>query len=49
MTLYQHIHMIVPGGGLSPDSSRWLSSRPAFLLLVMVQGKLFCRLFLTGR
>ena len=41
------IHMIVPGGGLSPDGSRWVSSRPAFLLPVRVLGKLFRRLFLT--
>ncbi|SEM73853.1 Site-specific recombinase XerD [Sphingomonas gellani] len=41
------VHMIVPGGGLSPDGSRWISSRPAFLLPVRVLGKLFRRLFLT--
>ena len=40
--------MIVPGGGLSPDGARWVSSRPAFLLPVRVLGKLFRRLFLTG-
>jgi hypothetical protein len=39
--------MIVPGGGLSPDGQRWISSRPAFLLPVRVLGKLFRRLFLT--
>lgn len=47
MTHHPHIHMIVPGGGLSPDGSRWVSSRPAFLLPVHVLGKLFRRLFLT--
>ena len=47
LTHHPHIHMIVPGGGLSPDGSRWLSSRPAFLLPVRVLGKLFRRLFLT--
>ena len=47
MTHHPHIHMIVPGGGLSPDGSRWISSRPAFLLPVRVLGKLFRRLFLT--
>ncbi|WP_193178768.1 transposase, partial [Oricola nitratireducens] len=40
-------HMIVPGGGISPDGSRWIPSRPAFLLPVHVLGKLFRRLFLT--
>ena len=47
MTHHPHIHMIVPGGGLSPDGSRWVSSRRAFLLPVRVLGKLFRRLFLT--
>ncbi len=47
MTHHPHIHMIVPGGGLSSDGNRWVSSRPAFLLPVRVLGKLFRRLFLT--
>ena len=47
MTHHPHIHMIVPGGGLSPGGDRWVSSRPAFLLPVRVLGKLFRRLFLT--
>jgi hypothetical protein len=46
-THHPHIHMIVPGGGLSPDGSRWISSPPAFLLPVRVLGKLFRRLFVT--
>jgi Putative transposase len=37
----------VPGGGISPDGTRWISSRPAFLLPVRVLGQLFRRLFLT--
>ncbi len=47
MTHHPHIHMIVPGGGISGDGSRWVSARPAFLLPVRVLGKLFRRLFLT--
>lgn len=47
MTHHPHIHMIVPGGGISLDGERWVSSRPAFLLPVRVLGKLFRRLFLT--
>jgi len=47
MTHHPHVHMIVPGGGIAPDGSRWVSSRPAFLLPVRVLGKLFRRLFLT--
>jgi hypothetical protein len=47
MTHHPHVHMIVPGGGIAPDGSRWISSRLAFLLPVRVLGKLFRRLFLT--
>jgi hypothetical protein len=47
MTHHPHVHMIVPGGGIASDGSRWISSRPAFLLPVRVLGKLFRRLFLT--
>ena len=47
MTHHPHVHMIVPGGGITPDGSRWISSRPAFLLPVRVLGKLFRRLFLA--
>ena len=47
MTHHPHIHMIVPGGGISLDGQRWISSRPAFLLPVRVLGALFRRLLLT--
>src|SRR5712664_133372 len=47
MTHHPHVHMIVPGGGISPDGRRWVASRAAFLLPVRVLGKLFRRLFLT--
>jgi hypothetical protein len=47
MTHHPHVHMIVPAGGISPDGTRWISSRPAFLLPVRVLGALFRRLFLT--
>lgn len=47
MTHHPHIHMIVPGGGITPDGRRWISSRPAFLLPVRVLGKQFRRLFLS--
>jgi hypothetical protein len=46
MTHHPHIHMIVPGGGITPDG-RWISSRPAFLLPVRVLGALFRRLFMN--
>jgi hypothetical protein len=47
MTHHPHVHMIIPGGGISLDRRRWISSRPAFLLPVRVLGALFRRLFLT--
>jgi hypothetical protein len=47
LTHHPHIHMIVPGGGISCDGTRWISARPAFLLPVRVLGALFRRLFLT--
>jgi hypothetical protein len=47
LTHHPHIHMVVPGGGISLDGMRWISSRPAFLLPVHVLSKLFQRLFLT--
>ena len=47
MTHHPHVHMIVPGGGIAPGGTRWIASRPAFLLPVRVLGKLFRRLFLT--
>ncbi|RZL40976.1 MAG: IS91 family transposase, partial [Variovorax sp.] len=47
MTYHPHVHMIVPGGGIALDGTRWISSRPAFLLPVRVLAKLFRRLFLA--
>jgi hypothetical protein len=46
MTHHPHVHMIVPGGGLSPDGQRWIATRPNFLLPVLVLSKLFRRLML---
>jgi hypothetical protein len=47
MTHHPHLHMIVPGGGISLDGTRWVRSRPGFLLPVRVLSRLFRRLFLT--
>ena len=48
MTHHPHVHMIVPGGGLSPDGSEWIASRANFFLPVRVLSRLFRRLFLEG-
>jgi Putative transposase len=45
-THHPHVHMIVPGGGISPDGQRWVSCRPGFFLSVRVLSRLFRRLFL---
>jgi hypothetical protein len=41
LTHHPHVHMIVPGGGLSPDGERWIASRGNFLVHVDVLKKLF--------
>jgi predicted Zn-ribbon and HTH transcriptional regulator len=46
MIHHPHVHMIVPGGGISPDGQRWVSCRPGFFLPVRVLSRLFRRLFL---
>jgi hypothetical protein len=48
LTHHPHVHMIVPGGGLSPDGTRWVSSKPGFFLHVRVLSRLFRRLFIEG-
>jgi hypothetical protein len=48
LTHHPHIHMIVPGGGLSPDGSRWIACKPGFFLHVRVLARLFRRLFSEG-
>ena len=47
MTHHPHVHMIVPGGGISRDGQRWVSGRPRFLLPVPVLSRLFRGLFLA--
>jgi hypothetical protein len=46
MRHHPHVHMIVPGGGISADGSKWVSCRPKFFLPVRVLSRLFRRLFL---
>jgi hypothetical protein len=48
LTHHPHIHMIVPGGGLSSDGTRWIACRPGFFLHVHVLSRLFRRLFVEG-
>ena len=45
---HPHLHCVVPGGGLSPDGTRWIACRPGFFLPVRVLSRLFRRLFLAS-
>ena len=47
LLFHPHLHCVVPGGGISPDGTRWLPCRPGFFLPVRVLSRLFRRLFLT--
>jgi hypothetical protein len=46
MTHHPHVHMIVPGGGISLDGKRWVSCRPKFFLAAPVLSCLFQGSFL---
>mgnify|MGYP003775696623 CR=1 FL=1 len=48
LTHHPHVHIIAPGGGLSPDDTRWIACRPGFFLPVRVLSRLFRRLFIEG-
>jgi len=43
---HPHLHCLVPGGGISPEGSRWIACRPGFFLPVRVLSRLFRGLFL---
>lgn len=46
LTFHPHVHMIVPGGGLTPDR-RWREASKKFFLPVKVMAKLFRGKFLA--
>jgi hypothetical protein len=46
LTHHPHVHMIVPGGGLSLDEQRFIPCRRRFFLPVRVLSRLFRRLML---
>jgi predicted nucleic acid-binding Zn ribbon protein len=45
---HPHIHCVVPGGGLSPDHSRWVRVPSHFFLPVRVLSRVFRGKFLAG-
>ncbi len=48
LQFHPHVHCVVPGGGLSPDGTRWVGSRPHFFLPVRVLSRVFRGKFLAG-
>ena len=46
LVAHPHLHCVIPGGGLSPDGTEWVTCRPGFFLPVRVLSRLFRRLFL---
>jgi hypothetical protein len=44
---HPHVHCVVPGGGPSPDGTRWIACRPGFFLPVEVLSRLYRWIFLT--
>ena len=48
MIHHPHVHMIVPGGGISLDGRCWVRCKPGFLLPARVLSRLFRRLFLAA-
>lgn len=38
---HPHVHCVVPAGGLAPDQSQWVHSRPGFFLPVRVLSAVF--------
>ena len=48
MNKHPHLHCVMPGGGLSLDHTRWISSHPRFFLPVKVLSSVFRDKFLDG-
>lgn len=38
---HPHVHCVIPAGGLAPDGTRWIRSRPKFFLPVRVLSRVF--------
>lgn len=48
LRFHPHVHCIVSAGGLSPDSTKWISSSGQYLLPVRLLSRLFRGKFLDG-
>ena len=38
---HPHVHCVIPAGGLAPDGSRWVHTRPGYFLPIRVLSKVF--------
>jgi Putative transposase/Transposase zinc-binding domain len=47
LQFHPHVHCVVPGGGLSPEGTRWVASRPDYFLPVPVLSRVFRGKFLA--
>ena len=45
---HPHVHCVVPAGGVAPDRTRWIHSRPGFFLPVRVLSAVFRGKFAAG-
>ena len=45
---HPHVHCVLAAGGLSPDRSRWISSRLSFFLPIQVLSRVFRGKFVAG-
>ena len=43
LQFHPHVHCVVPGGGLSPDGTRWVASASNFFLPVRVLSRVFVK------
>lgn len=48
LELHPHVHCVVTGGGVSPDDTRWVFTRPRYFLPVKVLSRVFRGKFLAG-
>jgi len=48
LNFHPHLHLVVTGGGLSPDGSRWVAARNSFLLPVRALSKIIRGKFLEA-
>ena len=48
LNFHPHLHLVVTGGGLSPDGSTWVAARNSFLLPVRALSKIIRGKFLEG-